>query len=59
MIAVTDVTYVTASVIGFFALFSIITLARIILRREDPGWRRFRVGFFVERDKRGEDQDSR
>ena len=58
MIAVTDVTYVTASIVGFFALFTLVTLARIIFRREDPNWRRFRIGLFIERDRRGEDQDS-
>ena len=46
----------------FFALIALITIIRIILKREDTAWKGMRVGFFIERHGRtttddGEDDD--
>ena len=50
---------VTSGVVAFFALIALITIIRIILRREDTSWRGIRVGFFIERHghtRQNEDQ---
>jgi hypothetical protein len=40
---------ITSGVVVFFALIALITIIRIILRREETSWRGIRVGFFIER----------
>lgn len=47
----TTLTDITISVLGFFALIALVSIVRIILRREESAWRRLRVGFFIERDR--------
>jgi len=46
----TGATTITVSVVGLFAFLAILALLRVLLRRSDPTWRTFRVGFFLERD---------
>ena len=43
---------ITSGVVAFFALIALITIIRIVLRREETSWRGIRVGFFVERHGR-------
>jgi hypothetical protein len=43
-------TTITVIVVGFAAFLALIALLRILLRKNDPGWRRIRIGFFIERD---------
>ena len=51
---------VTSGVVAFFALIALITIIRIILRREETSWRGIRVGFFIERHGRTyQDDDDR
>lgn len=50
MIALNTPQTIVAGVVVFFALLALITLVRIVLRREAAGWRSLRVGFFIERD---------
>jgi hypothetical protein len=51
---------ITSGVVVFFALIALITIIRIILRREETSWRGIRVGFFIERHghpRQHEDED--
>lgn len=41
---------IVVAVVAFAAFLALVTLARLVLRRSPPTWRRFRVGVFVERD---------
>lgn len=50
MIALTNATTVTLSVAGAVVVIAVLVFLRVMLRRDAAGWRRFRVGFFVERD---------
>lgn len=45
-----DATLVTVAVAGLFAFLALVAFARVLIRRDGPGWRRLRVGVFVERD---------
>jgi len=47
---------ITGGVIVFFALLALVTIIRVILRREDATWRGLRVGFFVERDRKEDER---
>ena len=49
---------ITISVIGFFAFLAIVVLARSLLTKKDSTWRHIRIGFFIERDPKGGDDDS-
>jgi len=57
MVALTGATTITVSVVGLFAFLAILALLRVLLRRSDPTWRTFRVGFFLERDPLEPDVD--
>ena len=48
---------ITSGVVAFFALIALITIIRIILRREETSWRGIRVGFFIERHGRTYDHE--
>jgi hypothetical protein len=48
---------ITSGVVVFFALIALITIIRIILRREETSWRGIRVGFFIERHGRTYNDD--
>ena len=48
---------VTSGVVAFFALIALITIIRIILKREETSWRGIRVGFFIERHGRTHQDD--
>ena len=48
---------ITGAVIVFFALIALVTIIRIILRREETSWRGIRVGFFIERHGRTRPND--
>ena len=50
---------ITTGVVAFFALVALITIIRIILRREDTAWHGLRVGFFVERDRGDQEPEER
>lgn len=50
MIAFTTAETITFSVVGFFVLIAVLVFARLLVRRTPPTWRRYRVGFFVERE---------
>lgn len=56
MLALTDATALASAIVGVFVLLALVTLLRIVLRREDR-WTRLRIGVFVERDLDGEDDD--
>jgi hypothetical protein len=45
---------VTIVVVGVFVGLALITILRLVLRRDPPSQSRFRVGVFVERDQRDE-----
>jgi hypothetical protein len=51
-VGLTDPVSITISVIGFFIVLVLFVFLRLVLRREPSpiSWRRFRIGFFVERD---------
>jgi hypothetical protein len=40
---------ITFSVAAFFGLLAILVFARLLTRRTPPTWRRYKIGFFVER----------
>ena len=50
--AVSTATEIAISVAGVIVLLALLLLLRVLLRREPrpPGWRRYRLGVFVERD---------
>lgn len=50
MVALSDSSTITISVIGFFALLVIVALTRAVMRRDETPYRRYRLGIFVERD---------
>jgi len=50
VLALSDHSTITISVIGLFAFLAIVALARTLLRKGDRDWRRIRIGFFIERD---------
>lgn len=55
-------TVTTAEAIsGLLALFvvvvAVLTLVRVLLKREDLAWARLRIGFFVERDRSSRERD--
>jgi hypothetical protein len=41
--------WVTAAVIGFFALLALLVFLRLIFRKGPPDWIEYRVGVYVER----------
>ena len=47
----TSTQVVAVVVAAIIALAFVAALVRILLNRQDPTWRRIRVGFFVERDR--------
>ena len=52
---------ITVSVAGLLAFLALVALVRVVLVRERAGWRRIRVGVFIERDHVSDssDEDSR
>jgi hypothetical protein len=48
---------ITSGVVAFFVLIALITIIRIILKREETSWRGIRVGFFIERHGRTRQND--
>jgi hypothetical protein len=59
MIAVSDATTITISVVGFLAFLAIVALARVLLRSEESRWRKVRLGFFIERNHVDDDRRER
>lgn len=51
MLAVNDVQTITIAIVAFLVIMVVGALVRILLNRQDPAWRRIRIGFFVERDR--------
>jgi hypothetical protein len=49
MLALSTATEITGVIVLFFLLMGLLTLLRLILRKEEPLWRAIRIGFFVER----------
>jgi len=51
---------ITLGVLAFFALLALVTIVRVVMRRERNAWDGLRVGFFVERvrDSPPPDDDS-
>ena len=49
MIGLATATEVTGVIAIFFLLLALMTVLRLVLRKEEPIWRALRVGFFVER----------
>lgn len=49
------------AVAGLLALFvivvAVLTLVRVLLKREDSAWHQMRIGFFVERDRSKPERD--
>lgn len=58
-LALSEATSITLSIGGVFIALGLLTLLRVIFRKEPspPQWRRFRVGLFVERDPHDEHAD--
>jgi hypothetical protein len=57
--AVSQAEAITWSVIGFFALIALLVFLRALLRREPtpPRWLRYRIGVFLERDPKDDQED--
>lgn len=49
MLALSTATEVTSVIAIFFVLLALLTLLRLILRKEEPLWKAIRVGVFIER----------
>lgn len=56
MIALTDASTVTIIIVGFFVFLVLVAVARTVMRRDTPAYRRYRLGIFVERDDDGIDE---
>ena len=51
MLAVSDATTITVSLVGLAVFLVLVVLVRLVMRRgSPPSWRRYRLGVFVERD---------
>lgn len=57
MIAFASDVTIALGVIAFFAFLALLTFMRLLLRKQPPTWRAIRMGFFVERRPREEDDD--
>ena len=57
MLALSTATEITTVVVAFFLLLALLTLLRLILRKEEPLWRAIRVGVFIERVAQEADDD--
>jgi hypothetical protein len=55
IVGLSESSTITFSVVGLVIALAIIALLRILIRKETPVWRRIRIGFFVERDPREND----
>ena len=49
MLALSTATEITTVVVAFFFLLALLTVLRLILRKEEPLWKAIRVGVFIER----------
>lgn len=49
--AITNAEAISGLLALFVIVVAVLTLARIVLKREDASWRRMRFGVFVERDR--------
>jgi hypothetical protein len=58
MLALTDVEVITGAVVALFLLLAIVALFRVVFKREER-WLRLRIGFFLERDPLGDDDEPR
>lgn len=59
LLAVSDPTVITISVACVVVALGLLALLRVIFRKEPTpaGWRRIRVGFFIERDPRRDEDE--
>jgi len=55
VLALSDHSTITISVIGLFAFLAIVALARSLIRKGASDWHRIRIGFFIERDPHDKD----
>lgn len=57
IVAFTDATTITFSIVGLVLGLALLAALRVVFRKEPAPatWARIRVGFFIERDPKGDD----
>ena len=43
-------TQITVGVVGFFVILALLVFLRLLMRKQQPSWKRLRLGVFVERN---------
>lgn len=49
--------WITAAIVGFFALLALLVFLRLLFRQGPPDWIEYRVGFYVSRVPKFDDEE--